>query len=79
MMKKFTPAIHDEKNLARIKRGKWKRGRKSRDPACILFLVPTVLTKSLLHDYSLKYNVQIGEILYFELPFNTNILSIQIK
>ena len=39
---KFTPAIHDEKNLARIKRGKWKRGRKSRDPACIVFLVTTV-------------------------------------
>ena len=41
-MKHFTPAIHDEKNIARIKRGKWKRGRKSRDPACICFLVTTV-------------------------------------
>ena len=52
MMKKFTPAIHHEKNLARIKREKWKRGSKSRDPACVFFLVVTVGAEASLNSES---------------------------
>ena len=60
MMKKFTPAIHDENNLTRIKHGKWKRGRKSRDPACICFLVITVVETVYVDVDSLKSDCQYG-------------------